>query len=347
MPRCCRVCGRRIPRWPSPWPRVRSSCRPRRAHTSRPSLITGTNGSVRHSSSGPVGTTSVCPAKQNTGPPLPRLAQKLSTGPKRRLSTLKPMASSRSIISAWQPPSVGLTEARAISSSVSCRVASDIRSAAPAAWRRRLTHTSKAAEHERRDQHPRRHGESQEAPGHLGAFTGAGQHLDQHLAQGEHLEHEIERCAAGRDAARRQTLNIQMPQRPRRWWRARPAPSSPAYSASAPGRRDRAAAAIRNTSAQREHADALKDAQRTGLQVQHELGVVGVGQQALRRPANPRRFPRRAVISGARARAPRRSAWRRPRARYGGCPCRAPCRSRTRRCSWRDRRCAPARARST
>ncbi len=57
---------------------------------SRPSLMTGSKGSVRHSSSGPEGTTSVCPAKQNTGPPLPRLAQKLSTGPKRRLSTLKP-----------------------------------------------------------------------------------------------------------------------------------------------------------------------------------------------------------------------------------------------------------------
>ena len=101
----------------------------------RPSLITGRNGSPCHSSSGPVGTTSVCPAKQNTGPPLPRLAQKLSTGPKRRCSTLKPMASRRSAIKAWQPPSVGLTEARTIRSSVSFRVSDFgglcIRSAAP------------------------------------------------------------------------------------------------------------------------------------------------------------------------------------------------------------------------
>ena len=81
--------------------------------------MTGTNGSVRQSSSGPVGTTSVWPAKQNTGPPRPRLAQKLSTGPKRSVSTLKPRASSRSIINAWQPPSVGLTEARDINSCVS------------------------------------------------------------------------------------------------------------------------------------------------------------------------------------------------------------------------------------
>ena len=46
--------------------------------------MTGTKGSLRHSSSGPDGTTSVWPAKQNTGPPRPRLAQKLSTGPKRK-----------------------------------------------------------------------------------------------------------------------------------------------------------------------------------------------------------------------------------------------------------------------
>src|ERR1700678_582679 len=101
----------------------------------KPSLMTGLKGSLCHSSSGPEGTTSVWPAKQNTGPPLPRFAQKLSTGPKRIRSTANPMASSRSIINSWQPPSAGLTEARAISSSVNCRVSDFgggvIRSAAP------------------------------------------------------------------------------------------------------------------------------------------------------------------------------------------------------------------------
>ena len=48
---------------------------------SRPSRTVGLNGSLFHSSSGPVGTTSVWPAKHSTGPPLPRVAQKLSTLP--------------------------------------------------------------------------------------------------------------------------------------------------------------------------------------------------------------------------------------------------------------------------
>ncbi len=41
----------------------------------------GLKGSLFQSSSGPVGTTSVWPAKHSTGPPLPRVAQKLSTLP--------------------------------------------------------------------------------------------------------------------------------------------------------------------------------------------------------------------------------------------------------------------------
>ncbi len=90
--------------------------------------------------------------------------------------------------------------------------------------------------------------------------------------------------------------------------------------------------------AQCEHADALKDAQRAGFQMQDELGVVGVRPTGLRRAANPSRFPCLAVISRGNWRVRRRFAWRRPPARCGECPCREPCRSRTRRCSWRDRR---------
>ena len=65
-----RVRARRTPRWRSPWRPARSSCRRRRARRACRRGSSGTKGSVRHSSSGPVGTTSVCPAKQNTGPPL-------------------------------------------------------------------------------------------------------------------------------------------------------------------------------------------------------------------------------------------------------------------------------------
>ena len=77
---------------------------------------------VGEPSSGPWGTTSVGPAKQNTGASRPRVAQKFSTGPNGRRSTWKPIATSRSIISAWQPRSSGLTDARSISASVRASV---------------------------------------------------------------------------------------------------------------------------------------------------------------------------------------------------------------------------------
>ena len=48
---------------------------------SMPSRMTGTNGSLCQRSSGPVGTTSVWPAKHTTGRAVPRRAQKLSTSP--------------------------------------------------------------------------------------------------------------------------------------------------------------------------------------------------------------------------------------------------------------------------
>ena len=89
----------------------------------KPSLRVGSNGGVCHSSTGPVGTTSVCPAKASTGFCVPRRAQKLSTAPKRMRSTLKPMASRRAIINAWQPLSSGVTDARPIRSWAKAMVA--------------------------------------------------------------------------------------------------------------------------------------------------------------------------------------------------------------------------------
>jgi hypothetical protein len=78
-----------------------------------PSRITGSNGSECQCSSGPAGTTSVWPAKQSTGPgPPSRRAQKLSTFPNRKRSTLNPSGSSRAIRSSWHPPSAGLTDGR-------------------------------------------------------------------------------------------------------------------------------------------------------------------------------------------------------------------------------------------
>ena len=46
---------------------------------SLPSRMVGTNGSECHSDSGPVGTTSVWPAKQTSGAALPRRAHRLLT----------------------------------------------------------------------------------------------------------------------------------------------------------------------------------------------------------------------------------------------------------------------------
>ena len=45
---------------------------------SRPSRIVGVNGSLSHSVGGPVGTTSVCPAKHNRGRAVPRRAKQFA-----------------------------------------------------------------------------------------------------------------------------------------------------------------------------------------------------------------------------------------------------------------------------
>src|SRR5271163_3884280 len=129
-----------------------------------------------------------------------------------------------------------------------------------------------------RDEHPARHREPQESPGHPGAFSGAGQHLDQHLAQGEHLEHEIEGGSAGRHAALGQALDVQVPyrhsdggERGQGDERRIHAPS-PDYRVVRRGDQE--------NEPEREYSDALENAQRTGFQVQHYLRVIGVGQQS-------------------------------------------------------------------
>src|SRR6185503_6856423 len=78
--------------------------------------MVGTNGSECHSLSGPVGTTSVWPAKQTTGLCVPRRAHRLVTSPKFIGSHLNPAAPSRLAISSWQPPSSGVIDLRPISS---------------------------------------------------------------------------------------------------------------------------------------------------------------------------------------------------------------------------------------
>src|SRR6266496_2470172 len=83
---------------------------------SLPSRTVGTKGSECHSLSGPVGTTSVCPAKQTTGCSVPRRAQRLVTAPNFIGSQPNPALASRAASSSWQPPSSGVTDRRAISS---------------------------------------------------------------------------------------------------------------------------------------------------------------------------------------------------------------------------------------
>ncbi|NNU43081.1 hypothetical protein HK415_07790 [Ramlibacter sp. B156] len=82
----------------------------------------GTKGSLVHCSSGPVGTTSVWPAKTSVRWPVPgRLAHRLvtrkSVGPLAMVSQLKPWACRRWAMKVWQCPSSGVTERWAISCS--------------------------------------------------------------------------------------------------------------------------------------------------------------------------------------------------------------------------------------
>src|SRR4029079_6863004 len=80
-----------------------------------PSRTVGSNGSDSQASSGPDGTTSVCPAKHTTGGVSPPRGQRLLTPLATRLSQRKPLAATRSPRRSWQPASSGVCERRAIS----------------------------------------------------------------------------------------------------------------------------------------------------------------------------------------------------------------------------------------
>ena len=77
---------------------------------SLPSRTSGTNGSLLQLSRGPGGTTSVWPSSTSTGAPLPCVAHRLSTSPKRSDSQAKPARCRRSATSAWQPASSGVID---------------------------------------------------------------------------------------------------------------------------------------------------------------------------------------------------------------------------------------------
>src|SRR5688572_26811576 len=89
---------------------------------SLPSRMVGTNGSECHSLSGPVGTTSVWPAKHTTGRASPRRAHRFLTWPNGMGSHRKPAFCRCWERSSWQPPSSGVTDLRAISSRARARV---------------------------------------------------------------------------------------------------------------------------------------------------------------------------------------------------------------------------------
>ena len=87
-----------------------------------PSRSTGTNGSECQFASGPVGTTSVWPAKHTMGRAAPRRAHRLVTPEERIVSQAKPRGASRRASSAWQPASSGVSERSASSSRVRASV---------------------------------------------------------------------------------------------------------------------------------------------------------------------------------------------------------------------------------
>src|SRR6187399_642486 len=89
-----------------------------------PSRRVGTEGSLDQAESGPVGTTSVWPAKTSSLPSAAvprRIAHRLLTravsGPNGNEVQRKPTASRRAATIDWQPPSSGVTERQPISCS--------------------------------------------------------------------------------------------------------------------------------------------------------------------------------------------------------------------------------------
>ena len=177
---------------------------------SMPSAMTGVNGSLRHSSSGPGGTTSVCPAKQNTG---------------RHGSALRPEIVDRTEAQALHLEADGLepldherlaaavrrgSPRRARSSRGSASSVRDIRIAGSAGRRRRLAQIPKAPRPTAAISTHAGIARPRKPPVDLGALAGPGQNLDEHVGQRKHLEHEVERGAARRHGARRQALDVQL-----------------------------------------------------------------------------------------------------------------------------------------
>jgi len=89
----------------------------------KPSRTVGSNGGLAQAPCGPGGTTSVWPRKASTGPPVPCVAQRLSTSPKRMCRQVKPAAASLAEIIAWQPSSTGVTDGWRIKSRARSRTA--------------------------------------------------------------------------------------------------------------------------------------------------------------------------------------------------------------------------------
>ncbi len=89
---------------------------------STPSRMVGVKGSETHCSSGPLGTTSVWPAKHTTGASLPLRAHRLVTPLDSMVSNVKPSGARRAISRAWQPASSGVLDCLEIRSLASAKV---------------------------------------------------------------------------------------------------------------------------------------------------------------------------------------------------------------------------------
>ena len=85
---------------------------------------TAANGGALHCSSGPVGTTSTCPAKQTIGALVPCRAQRLLTPPRSMRSQTKPLLVRRASTIARLPASSGVRERHAINRFASASVSS-------------------------------------------------------------------------------------------------------------------------------------------------------------------------------------------------------------------------------
>src|SRR3954469_10201497 len=84
--------------------------------------MVGMNGSECHFSSGPEGTTSVCPASTTSGRAVPCRIQRFVTSPCTKVSALNPSGTRRSMIIFWHPSSAGVMDLRAISALASSSV---------------------------------------------------------------------------------------------------------------------------------------------------------------------------------------------------------------------------------